>query len=361
MPASSRWPRTTATATSSPPCDSRRSASASSSVAHQRSWPPQSIVPARPDATSSSHSACHSGCGGISTSEHRRSWRSSLDSGCGVISACTAAIASGSRRPIAARSTERPRRICTAFVRRFCASSSSRNAYGRAVRISCASTDGSVVSTVCTRTVARFHALEQLAQPVDVEPFVQRVVHRLAHDHVVGDLHRSDPVVLAGRGLREHGRHHVVGFHALDRRRVAPTAAEAQHEQGTIEVPPPPRDEHRRVEHGLLQRLLDRPAGDVAGDFAEREAVVRPERQHDRVVARRGLQLEVEGAAELLAQREAERAVDPTTVRRVQHELHPARVVEEPLEDERVERRASRPTPRVRTRCSRRSSPRLRQ
>ena len=67
--------------------------------------------------------------------------------------------------------------------------------------------------------------------------------------------------------------------------------------------------------------------------------MVRTERQHDRVVARRGLELEVERAAELLAQREPERAVDPAAVRRVDHELHAAGVVEEPLEDERLHRR----------------------
>ena len=65
--------------------------------------------------------------------------------------------------------------------------------------------------------------------------------------------------------------------------------------------------------------------------------MVRAERQHDRVVVRRGLQLEVERAAELLAQREPEGPVDAPAVRRVQHELHAAGVVEEPLEHERVE------------------------
>ena len=101
---------------------------------------------------------------------------------------------------------------------------------------------------------------------------------------------------------------------------------------------------HREMNIGAsstacCKRLLDGAAADVARDLVEREAVVRTERQHDRVVARRGLQLEVERAAELLAQRETERAVDPAAVRRVDHELHAAGVVEEPLEHERVERR----------------------
>ena len=181
---------------------------------------------------------------------------------------------------------------------------------------------------------AGLDAFEQRAQSVDVERLVQRVADRLADDHVVGDLDRADAVVLARGGLREHRRHEVVGFHALDRRRVLAAAAEPEHEQRAVEVPPPARDEHRRVEDGLDQRLLDRAAVDVARDLVEREAVVRAERQHDRVVARGSLQLEVERAAELLAQREPERAVDPAAVRRVDDELHAARVVEEPLDDE---------------------------
>ena len=77
---------------------------------------------------------------------------------------------------------DNPRRRCTALVRRFWNSSSSRKVYGFDVRISCASTDGSVVSTVCTRTSAGLDAFEQGAQPVDVERLVQRVADRLTDD-----------------------------------------------------------------------------------------------------------------------------------------------------------------------------------
>ena len=102
------------------------------------------------------------GAGGISTSEHRRSCRSSAVSGSGVISSCTRVdrVAGRARRSTRGRPRARAA-ACTALVRRFCSSSSSRNAYGRAVRISCASTDGSVVSTQCTRDLARLDALEQ--------------------------------------------------------------------------------------------------------------------------------------------------------------------------------------------------------
>ena len=55
-----------------------------------------------------------------------------------------------------------------------------------------------------------------------------------------------------------------------------------------------------------------------------------------RVVAGRGLELEVERAAEALAQREAEGAVDAAAEGGVDDELHAARLVEEALDDDVV-------------------------
>ncbi len=59
-----------------------------------------------------------------------------------------------------------------------------------------------------------------------------------------------------------------------------------------------------------------------------------PERQHHRVVAGGRLQLEVEGPAESFPERQPEGAVHPRAAGRVNDELHPARVVEEPLDHE---------------------------
>ena len=89
-------------------------------------------------------------------------------------------------------------------------------------------------------------------------------------------------------------------------------------------------DEQQR----LGERLRRRPRREEVRHVLEREALLRPEREHHGVVARRRLQLEVEAAAEALAQRQAEAAIDPAAERRVDHELHPARLVEEALEDE---------------------------
>src|SRR5687768_11807869 len=64
--------------------------------------------------------------------------------------------------------------------------------------------------------------------------------------------------------------------------------------------------------------------------------MLRPEGEHDRILVGGRLKLEVERAAELLAEREAPRAIDPAAERRVEHELHAAGLVEEPLEDKRL-------------------------
>ena len=59
-----------------------------------------------------------------------------------------------------------------------------------------------------------------------------------------------------------------------------------------------------------------------------------PEREQNAVVRRGGLELEVEAPAEALAKREAPGAVDAASERRVQDELHAARLVEEALGDD---------------------------
>ena len=65
----------------------------------------------------------------------------------------------------------------------------------------------------------------------------------------------------------------------------------------------------------------------------------RPEREHDAVLECGGLELEVELAAEALAQREAPGPVDARAEGRVDDEVGVAHVVEEALEHDGVERR----------------------
>ena len=67
--------------------------------------------------------------------------------------------------------------------------------------------------------------------------------------------------------------------------------------------------------------------------------MLRAEREHDGVVGGRRLQLEIERAAKPFSQRQPPRAVQPDTERGVYHQLHAARLVEEPFHDDLVLRR----------------------
>jgi len=98
-----------------------------------------------------------------------------------------------------------------------------------------------------------------------------------------------------------------------------------------------------RCEHGggqdrLADYLLDGAGGEELGYPVQREAVLRAERKQDRVITGSGLQFEVEGHAEALAQREAKCPVQPGAERRVADKLHAAGVVEEPLQHNGVHR-----------------------
>ena len=102
------------------------------------------------------------------------------------------------------------------------------------------------------------------------------------------------------------------------------------------EHPAPARDEHRRVEHRLDQQGPHRGRVQIARDLGELEAVRGGERQHDVVLGRGRLELEVELAAEALAQRQPPGAIDAAAKGRMDHELHAARFIEEALEHDGV-------------------------
>src|SRR5205823_3502716 len=84
----------------------------------------------------------------------------------------------------------------------------------------------------------------------------------------------------------------------------------------------------------LDQNFAGGPRVQVAKDLRQRETVLRAEREKDGVLVRRGLQLKAETAAKPLAQREAPGAVDAVAERGVNHELHPAALVEEALQND---------------------------
>ena len=157
---------------------------------------------------------------------------------------------------------------------------------------------------------------------------------------MIGNLAIAARQVLGARELiREHGRQQILGVHALELRRLLLAVAKTAHGERRARVPAPVDAEQRRVEHGLRQHVAHGVAVQVVHDLLEREAVHGAERQHDRVLERGGLQLEVEASAKALAQRQAPRAVDARAERRMHDEVRVAGLVEEALEHDALRRR----------------------
>src|SRR5205085_8554448 len=117
------------------------------------------------------------------------------------------------------------------------------------------------------------------------------------------------------------------------------SASEARQRKRRGCSPAPARGEHRRVEQRLDQQWPDALRMEVARDLVKREAMAGREREHDRVLGRRSLQLEIEFAAEAFAEREAPCAIDAAAERRMDDQLHAPRLVEEALEHDGLLRR----------------------
>ena len=187
--------------------------------------------------------------------------------------------------------------------------------------------------------LAPVNAAQYGTQTLEVHRLFEAIADRLRNQWMIGDLPIARDILQARGRIGEDRRHQVVRQHPLDRRRHFARAARARHGQRDRRVPPPPRLEHRRVEKRLNQHVFCRLGVQVAEHVRQRERVLRPEREHQRVFGGGRLQLEVELPAEALAQGEAPGLVDAAAERRMQHELHAAGLVEESLEHQRVLRR----------------------
>ncbi|MNZ53565.1 hypothetical protein D3C78_714450 [compost metagenome] len=156
---------------------------------------------------------------------------------------------------------------------------------------------------------------------------------------MIGNLPLADDVLQARHLVREDPRQQVLAAHALQlRRHLAPAAVARQGQRGGG-VPAPAHAKQRCVEQGLDQHMLGAAGVQVAPHLVEREAVAGGEREDDGVLGGRRLQLEIEVAAETLAQRQPPGAIDPAAERRVDDQLHAAGFVEETLQRQAVLRR----------------------
>jgi hypothetical protein len=192
---------------------------------------------------------------------------------------------------------------------------------------------------------------QDLQESLRVHGLGQAVLDRLAHDRV---LHRhldrpSRQRLRAGEDLGERRGQEVGRAHAQQGGGHPLPVARALQEQRPLRVPAPARLEHGSGQQGLDEDVAGSGRLQVLEDVGELEAVLRPQRQDDRLLVGGRLQLEAEPDAELLAQGQAPGPVDARAERRVHYELHAAALVEEPLEHHALLRghRAERPPPRL--------------
>ena len=175
------------------------------------------------------------------------------------------------------------------------------------------------------------HRLQHSFQRRHVHGLVQAVLDGLGDQGMVRHLPVARDVLQARDLVGEHLGDQVLGHGPLYLRRHPVPAPAPQHGQGGRRVPAPAHLEHGRVEEGLDQDLPDRLRVEVAEDVVEGETVGGAQGQDDGILVRRGLQLEVEGPAEPLAQGQSPGPVDPASEGTVEHQVHVAGLVEEPF------------------------------
>ena len=194
--------------------------------------------------------------------------------------------------------------------------------------------DGTGVSTARQRIAPSLMPRRIFDEAFEVHGFLQDILHHLVDEGMVGNLDVADDGLEAGSGLGKDGGHEVFGAGALDLRGDAFALGEAQQLEAAAGGPAPAVLEDGRRDRGLLEQFLGGVFGEEVEDVAEREAVLFGEGDVDAVVGGRGLQLEVEAAAEAFAQRESPGLIDAAAEGSVQDELHAAAVVEEALGDD---------------------------
>ena len=186
---------------------------------------------------------------------------------------------------------------------------------------------------------AAFQAAQDAEQTFDIHRLVQAVVEGLRDQRVVGNLALADDVFQAGHLIRKHAGEQVLGAHALQLRRDLLAAGEARQGQRGGRRPAPAHAENGCVEQGLDEDILCARRMQVARHLDQRKTVAGRQRQDDRVLGGGGLQFEVEGAAEALAQGQAPGLVDAAAEGRVDDQLGAAGFVEEALHDDALARR----------------------
>src|SRR5579883_186649 len=179
-------------------------------------------------------------------------------------------------------------------------------------------------------------AFEKLDQAADVHRFMQTVRDRFVDERMIGNARFADKVFGARDLIGKDGGKQVVGAHALERRRNFFAAGEPRDGEGPGSVPFPAGAEHRGIEQGLREDVLDGLGTQELEDRFEGERVLITEREQQAVVGGGGLKFEVECSAEALAKSKSPGPVDARSEGRVDDELHSAAFIEETFGDDGV-------------------------
>src|SRR5947209_6369334 len=156
---------------------------------------------------------------------------------------------------------------------------------------------------------------------------------------MIRDFAIAHDVFETSKLIRENGREEILRFHPLQRRSQLGSAAETRDCERSGRVPAPTNRKHRRIEQGLNKNIPHRFRIQITKNFLEWKRVLGSERDHDGIVSGRSLELEIEGSTKTFPKRQTPRAIDSITKRRMQNELHSARLIEEPLHHDRLLRR----------------------
>ena len=176
---------------------------------------------------------------------------------------------------------------------------------------------------------AAFHVSQQRLELGHVHRLGQAVADRLGHQGVIRHFAVAAEVFLTGKLVGEYQGQQVFRLHPLQVGRHPLAAALADDRQGAGGVPAPAGLEHWRIQQRLHQHAAHAAMLQVAPYVGQRKAVGLAQRQHQGVFVGRRLQLEVEVAAEALAQRQPPGAVETTAARGVNHDVHVAGLIEE--------------------------------
>lgn len=179
---------------------------------------------------------------------------------------------------------------------------------------------------------------DDAAQRINVHGFMKAVGDGFPDEGMIGDANGAGEILGAGDLIGENGGEEVGGAHALDGWGDLAATGEAGKGESAGGIPAPAGGEERSGEKSLREDVFESIGAEEFEDEFEGEGMPVAERDDDAVVGGGGLQFEVEGAAEALAEGEAPGAIDTGSEGSVQDKLHAAGFVEEALGDDGIPR-----------------------